>query len=284
LGEQEKPPRFAICFLAALTVGIKTAFLRGTVPVYPSHPTMKKHLLTLASLLCLTSLQGQEDQAIFNGKDLTGWEGNPELWSVEDGAITGKTPPDPADPKKGIIKHNTFLVWKAGKVADFELTFQYRIVAGNSGVQYRSRELAPGAFGPIVSGYQADFEAGKTYSGILYEERGRGILAKRGEKTVIKPGAAADDKGKTKPVVEVTGSVGESDAIQAAIKNEEWNDYKIVAKGNRVQHFINGMQTIDVTDEDTANAPKDGILALQIHQGPPMVVQFKGLKLKNLAQ
>jgi hypothetical protein len=88
-------------------------------------------------------------------------------------------------------------------VGDFELTFQYRIEKGNSGVQYRSKELAPGPFGPIISGYQADFEAGKTYSGILYEETGRGILAKRGEKTVIKPGA--DGK---KPVVEVTGSVG----------------------------------------------------------------------------
>lgn len=244
---------------------------------------MKTRLLALASLLCLATLQAQEGQDLFNGKDLMGWEGNPELWSVEDGAITGRTPPDPADPKKGTIKHNTFLVWKAGKVSDFELTFKYRIVAGNSGVQYRSRELEPGAFGPIVSGYQADFEAGKTYSGILYEEKGRGILAKRGEKTVIKPGAA-DEKGKVKPVVEVVGSVGDSDAIQASIKDEQWNDYKIVAKGNHVQHFINGLQTIDVTDEDAANAPKEGILALQIHQGPPMVVQFKDMKLKTLAE
>jgi hypothetical protein len=245
---------------------------------------VKIRLLTLTSLLCLSALHAEEAQNLFNGKDLTGWEGNPALWSVEDGAITGKTPPDPADPKKGTIKHNTFLVWKAGTVSNFELTFQYRIVAGNSGVQYRSRELAPGEFGPIVSGYQADFEAGKTYSGILYEEKGRGILAKRGEKTVIKSGTASDAKGKPKPVVEVTGSVGESDAIQAAIKNEDWNEYKIVANGNHVQHFINGMQTIDVTDEDAANAPKEGILALQIHQGPPMVVQFKDLKLKPLAK
>jgi hypothetical protein len=82
--------------------------------------------------------------------------------------------------------------------------------------------------------------------------------------------------------VEVTGSVGDSDAIQAAIKSEDWNDYKIVAKGNHVQHFINGKQTVDVTDEDAANAPKEGLLALQIHQGPPMVVQFKDLVLKEL--
>lgn len=232
--------------------------------------------LALLAAFALPAFAADEVQ-VFNGTDLTGWEGNKDLWSVQDGAITGITPPDPADPKKGIIKHNTFLVWKGGTVGDFELTFQYRIEKGNSGVQYRSKELAPGDFGPIISGYQADFEAGKTYSGILYEERGRGILAKRGEKTVIKPGP--DGK---KPVVEVTGSTGDSAAIQASIKDEQWNDYKIVAKGNHVQHFINGMQTIDVTDEDAANAPKEGLLALQIHQGPPMKVQFKSFKLVPL--
>ncbi len=234
---------------------------------------MKLHL-TLAALFTALSFASAEEKEIFNGKDLTGWEGNKDLWSVKDGTITGITPPDPANPAKGILKHNTFLVWKGGTVADFELTFQYRIEKGNSGVQYRSKELTPGEFGPIISGYQADFEAGETYSGILYEERGRGILAKRGEKTVIKPGA--DGK---KPVVEVTGTVGESAAIQASIKKEDWNEYRIVAKANHVQHFINGQQTVDVTDEDAANAPKEGLLALQIHAGPPMVVQFKNFKL-----
>ncbi|HYF36987.1 MAG TPA: DUF1080 domain-containing protein, partial [Prosthecobacter sp.] len=191
---------------------------------------------------------------------------------------TGITPPDPANPTKGTIKHNTFLVWKAGTVSDFELTFQYRIEKGNSGVQYRSKELPKGDFGPIISGYQADFEAGTKYSGILYEERGRGILALRGQKTVIKPSA----DGSKKPLVEETGKVGDSDAIQASIKSEDWNEYKIIAKGNHVQHFINGQQTVDVTDEDAANAPKEGLLALQIHQGPPMKVQFKDFKLTPL--
>lgn len=238
-----------------------------------------KPIVSFLSILAALALPAfGEDVQIFNGTDLTGWEGNKELWSVKDGAITGITPPDPAYPAKGIIKHNTFLVWKGGKVADFELTFQYRIEKGNSGVQYRSKELAPGEFGPIISGYQADFEAGDKYSGILYEEKGRNILALRGEKTVIKPAA---DGGK-KVVVEKAGTVGDSAAIQASIKKEEWNEYKIIAKGNHVQHFINGQQTIDVTDEDSANAPKEGLLALQIHQGPPMVVQFKNFKLTTL--
>jgi hypothetical protein len=243
---------------------------------------MKLLPLVAVTLLTAASTLHAEDKQIFNGKDLTGWEGNPALWSVQDGAITGKTQADPADPTKSTLKHNTFLVWKAGTVSDFELTFQYRIEKGNSGVQYRSKELAPGEFGPIVSGYQADFEAGKTYSGILYEERGRAILAKRGEKTVIKAAAKdpADPKSKDFKV-KVTGEVGKSDEIQAAIKDEAWNEYKIVAKGNHLQHFINGKQTIDVTDEDAAHAPKEGILALQIHQGPPMVVQFKDFVLKT---
>ncbi len=231
--------------------------------------------LTLAALFAAVTFAGAEDKEIFNGKDLAGWEGNKELWSVEDGAITGRTPASDEDPKKSILKHNTFLVWKGGAVKDFELTFQYRIEKGNSGVQYRSKELAPGEFGPIISGYQADFEAGEKYSGILYEEKGRGILALRGEKTVIKPAA---DGGK-KPTIDKAGTTGDSAAIQASIKKEDWNEYRIVAKGNHVQHFINGMQTVDVTDEDTANASTEGLLALQIHQGPPMVVQFKNFKL-----
>jgi hypothetical protein len=235
---------------------------------------MMKHSTLLALALFTASCAIAGEVEVFNGKDLTGWDGNKDLWSVQDGTITGITPPDPADPTKGIIKHNTFLIWKKGTVSDFELTFQYRIENGNSGVQYRSKELEPGAFGPIITGYQADFEAGEKYSGILYEEKGRGILALRGEKTTIKP----SDKPK-KPLVEKNGTVGDSASIQAAIKKEDWNEYRIVAQGNHVQHFINGMQTIDVTDEDTANAPKEGLLALQIHQGPPMKVQFKNFKL-----
>ncbi len=207
---------------------------------------------------------------LFNGKTLAGWEGNPKLWSVEDGCITGKTSNE-GDTK---IKHNTFLVWKGGEVGDFELRLQYKIIGGNSGIQYRSRVIETGEFGPIVGGYQADFEAGKNYSGILYDERGRGILAKRGEKTVIK----TDESGKTK--VEVTGSTGDSDKIQSRIKSEGWNDYRVVANGNHLQHFINGALTVDVTDEDSAKAVKSGILALQIHAGPSMTVQFRNIQIK----
>jgi len=222
---------------------------------------------SLLALLALASTACAEDKNVFNGKDLTGWKGL-DFWSVEDGCITGRTTKE--KPTKG----NTFLVWQGGDVGDFEFTFKYKIVGGNSGVQYRSKLVDEKGY--VVAGYQADFEAGKTYSGILYEEKGRGILAQRGQKTVIKEGAAPN-----KPKVEVAGEVGKSAEIQAKIKSEDWNDYRIVAKGGHLQHFINGVPTVDVTDE-TAVGAKKGILALQLHAGPAMVVQFKDLVLKEI--
>ena len=217
---------------------------------------------TLAALLALCTFASADKKQLFNGKDLTGWKGQPEFWSVKDGALTGQST---AENK---VKENTFLIWQDGEVGDFELTLQYKIVGGNSGIQYRSKVVK--AEYSVVAGYQADFEAGKTYSGILYEEKGRGILATRGQKVVIKEGNKK----------EVTGEVGKSDEIQAAIKNEDWNEYKIVAKGGSLQHFINGKLTVDVTDE-TAVGAKTGVLAFQLHAGPPMTVQFKNIVLKT---
>jgi uncharacterized protein (TIGR03067 family) len=211
-------------------------------------------------------------KSLFNGKDLSGWAGRPQHWSVEDGAITGVTTKE--KPAEG----NNFLIAKDGDqnlmVSDFEVRFSYRFTGpfGNSGLQYRSKDR--GNF--VVNGYQGDFEVGTTYSGILYEEGGRGILAERGQKTVVK-----EADGKTK--VEVAGSVGDSQTIQANIKTNGWNDYVIIAKGNHLQHFINGMPTVDVTDEQESKAAKSGILALQLHAGPPMKIQFKDIRIKSMA-
>jgi hypothetical protein len=205
--------------------------------------------------------------SLFDGKTLQGWDGLPGLWSIEDGAITGTTT------KTAPLKQNTFLVWTNGTVANFELRLRYRIFNGNSGIQYRSAIADAATFS--VGGYQADFEAGKTYSGILYEERGRGILAQRGERTRI-----AEENGQTK--VQVLGRVAKSEDLQANIRDEDWNDYLIIADGNHLMHFINGRLTADVIDDQPAKAAKSGKLALQIHVGPPMKVQFKDLWLKEL--
>lgn len=234
-----------------------------------------KHSI-ISALLFSTFLVGQGNSlqaadnaktlTLFNGKDLKGWGGNLELWSVKDGVIHGETT------KEKPIKGNTFLVWTNGLVDDFELHLKFRIVNGNSGIQYRSKILDTNNW--VVGGYQADFEAGKTYSGILYEERGkRGIMAARGEKVVW----GADGK---KQVVGKTTMTSEE--LQESIKKEDWNDYEVIVKGNHFIHKINGNPTVEVTDEDEKNFAKSGVLALQIHTGPPMVVEFKDIHLKKL--
>ena len=144
---------------------------------------------------------------------------------------------------------------------------------GNSGIQYRSQVVD--AEKAIVGGYQADLEAGKTYSGILYEERGRGILALRGQRTHI-----TEENGQTK--VNLLGEVAKGPELQQYIRHEEWNDYLIVADGNHLMHFINGKMMVDVIDAQAAKAAKSGVLALQVHAGPPMKVQFKDILLKKL--
>ena len=201
-------------------------------------------------------------RSLFDGKTLEGWSGNEKFWSVKDGAITGQTTAE--NPTKG----NTFLVWKGGEVKDFELKLKFKIIGGNSGIQYRSTDL--GDF--VVGGYQGDIEAGDKYIGILYEERGRGILAERGQKVVIGP------DGKK----EVVGKTGDAKEIADAVKKEDWNEYEVIAKGNHLIQKINGLVTVDVTDNDSSKAKASGILALQLHAGPPMTVQFKDIQYKVL--
>jgi hypothetical protein len=201
-------------------------------------------------------------QALFNGKDLTGWEGNPDFWSVEDGAITGATTAE--KPTKG----NTFIIWRGGTLKDFELAVQFRLANHNSGVQYRSKDC--GNF--VVRGYQADMDGANTYTGMLYEEGGRGIVCKPGQKVTL----AAGEKPK------VDGQAAEPDAIKAAIKTGDWNTLLVTARGNRLIHKINDVVTADVTDDDEKARAMEGILAFQLHAGPPMKVQFKDVMLKAL--
>ena len=226
-----------------------------------------------AALMAQTALVSGAEEGfvdLFNGNDLSGWEGNPKLWSVKDGAITGQTTAENA------IKGNTFLIWTNGTVGDFELRCSFKLVPGdekgfaNSGIQYRSKVVNPANW--VVHGYQADMEAGQTYTGILYEEGKRGILAQRGEKVVI------GQDGKK----QVTGSVGNAAEIEASIKKGDWNDYVIIAQGNHLQQFVNGKQTIDVVDEEQTKRAMNGILALQLHAGSPMMAQFKNIRLKKL--
>ena len=212
-------------------------------------------------------------ESIFDGKTLKGWDGDPRFWRVEDEAITGETTPDKVTPK------NTFIIWRGGEVSDFELKFQYRIMAkndagfANSGVQYRSFELKDQKW--AVGGYQGDFEAGDTFSGILYGEKFRDILANRGEKTELV--RTADGKFEKKLI----DQVGDSKEIQSKIKKNDWNDYHITARGFHFVHKINGVVTAECTDNDKKMRRVKGILALQLHAGPPMIVQARNIRLKQ---
>lgn len=209
--------------------------------------------------------------SLFDGKSLTGWEGNPELWSVSEGAITGTS----TDAKP--IKHNEFLIWK-DEVGDFTLRLQFRIsdVQGaNSGIQYRSQRV-PDAGKWVVGGYQADIDQTNRYMGILYDERGRGVLAERGEKVVLRAGADEEDFKR-----DVVGSVGDAAELVRDIQPGEWVDYEVSAQGNHLVQKLNGRTTADVTDEDKAHAEARGILALQLHSGPAMKIQFRNIRIRH---
>jgi hypothetical protein len=200
---------------------------------------------------------------IFNSRDLAGWDGDHRFWSVRDGVIRGETS------LGNMTTTNTFLIYRGGLVKDFQLKLKVRIRNGNSGVQYRSRDLGKW----VIAGYQAEIDNAVGKSGFLYDERGRKFLALIGEKVEI------DAAGKPK----VTGQIADRKELlqRSYYKAKEWNDYLIVAKGSHLEHYINGNKTIDVTDNDPKGRALEGILALQIHAGPPMLVEFKDILLKT---
>ena len=197
---------------------------------------------------------------IFNGRDLAGWEGKEGFWSVRDGAITGQTTPE--NPTKG----NTFLIWQGGELDDFILRARFRIEGGNSGIQFRSQRLDD----YVVAGYQADIDAGGKWLGTCYGERFGGVLAQRGTSVQMRDG---------KP--EATPLAGEVAKFLGSLDSSQWNEYEIEARGNRIVQRINRNVVCELVDH-RSNARRAGILALQLHAGPPMTVQFKDIRLKRL--
>jgi type 1 glutamine amidotransferase len=236
---------------------------------------------TLASLLALSltiiaiSATRAADESsseagfkpIFNGRDLKGWEGDPSHWAVKDGAIVGETS------KESPLKLNSFLIWRQGEVDDFELRCSYRLSSdwGNSGIQYRSKELKD--VGPfVVGGYQADIESGDQHTGGMYEERMRGIVARRGERVTVGPDGKITQGTPT----------GDRAELQGFVDKKGWNDYVVIAQGNHLSQSINGHLMCEVTDNQPSKRAFSGILALQLHAGQPMHVEFKNIRLKRL--
>ncbi len=222
-------------------------------------------LLLLTNLPTPASCAEEGFQPIFDGKTLDGWKA-PDMtcWSVQDGAITATGTPDHP------VTANQFLVWQFGELDDFELKLQFRIQGGpeaNSGIQFRSRIPQDGH----AIGYQADIDRKGDYVGALYDEQGRGMLAPRGEKITL----AADGK-------RLSESIGDPQELFKAFKPDDWNEYHILAQGPHITLNINGRTTAELMDNQTGERDLAGALALQIHAGPPLTIQFKDIRLKRL--
>jgi hypothetical protein len=225
---------------------------------------------------------------IFDGTTLTGWDGDPTFWRVENGAIVGESTAEKP------VTENTFVIWRGGEPADFELKLEFRMNATNSGVQYRSQQIQPG--GPekvtgkwVLKGYQADIDFANQYTGMLYEERGRGFLARRGMLGYVGPNqpqrgqgaapaagtAAAGPRGRL-------AQLEDGEALRAHIKQNDWNQFHVIARGNVLIHILNDHVTAVFIDDDAAGRAMKGLIGFQIHTGPPMKVEFRNVYLKTL--
>jgi hypothetical protein len=203
---------------------------------------------------------------IFDGKTMKGWEGEQGYWRVEEGALVGET--TAANP----LKTNTFMIWRGGEPANFDLRVEFRINSTNSGVQYRSVEM-PEAGRFVLKGYQADIDFANQFSGMLYEERGRMFLAPRGTVGYV---PAEGPPSRTLATLE------NGEALKAFIKVNDWNQFQVIARGNVLMHVMNGHVMAAVVDDDAKNRSMKGLIGLQLHTGPPMKVEFRNIYLKNL--
>ncbi|QDT43076.1 Arylsulfatase [Gimesia alba] len=197
---------------------------------------------------------------VFDGKSLRHWNGDRKYWSVEDGALTGKT--------DGTLKMNRFITWKDSTIRNFDLRVKVKVTpGGNSGLQYRGMSR-PDLGLDIVTGYQCDVVANNpNYNGMLYEERGRRILSHTGEKVII----ATDGQPWVIEKMPVK-----------TFAPDEWHDFRVLVKGNHHQHWIDGHKTADLIDLDEKGRALEGVLAVQVHVGPAMKIQYKDFKIKHL--
>ncbi len=208
-------------------------------------------------------------RSIFNGRNLDGWDGDPKYWRVENGSLVGEITPET------VVKSNTFIVWQGGQPKDFELKVEYRITeGGNSGVNYRS-VMVPDTVTPAnrfaMRGYQADIDGRNVYTGQNYEEKGRLFLAARGQMTRVVAGR--------KPIVLAT--LGDPKDLATAI-NKDWNAYHLIIKGNVLTHILNGHVMVVVIDDEPVGRKMEGLIGVQVHVGPPMKVEYRNFRLKEL--
>lgn len=252
--------------LAALSIGEKIvaaepeAVLKAMSRVQTGNDQVAGRVRKLQEQARKTSA-GQGFVPLFNGKDLAGWDGKPGWWTVEDGALTAESTAEKP------CKECNYLVWRGGRPADFELRADFKLSrSANSGIQLRSEELANWD----TSGYQADMTGDGELVGFVYHHK-RGLIAGRGEKAVF----AADGK-------KSTTSLGEPAALLKHFKEGDWNTYRVVCRGPEIALYVNDVLMCQIADHHATEAAARGIIALQMHPGPPMKVQFKNIRLKEL--
>lgn len=176
-------------------------------------------------------------ELLFNGKNLLGWDGAPDLWSVKDGVLVGST-------EGKDLSQNSFLITKE-KFSDFILTADVKLRNHNTGIQFRSERLPEF----VIKGYQADAATDKWWGSLYGEKTGRGVI--------------------------VDGWAGKGEKL---VKTGDWNRYEIYCKGDHIKLSLNGVVTVDIQDDMAS----EGVIALQVHRGPPMQVSFRNLKIKKL--
>ena len=229
---------------------------------------MSKYMALALAVLCIASgawAQPKLDPgfvSMFNGKDLTGWEGKPGGWWVEEGALTAQSTEE-----KPLKKHH-YLTWAGGEPGDFVLRFSYRIIGegGNSGIQFRSEKRPDWD----TWGYQADIEAGTQWTGCLFQHD-RGGVVMRGFKADIAEDGTKKEEQFADPA-----------KLMEVVRQGDWNEYEVIARGSKVTLNINGKMMCEVDDRDAKMACKKGIIAVQMHPGPPYKIQFKNLRIKIL--
>lgn len=231
----------------------------------PYLPTIRCLLVGVSLLLATRSAWAVQEQELFDGKSLKGWQYNEEHWRVEDGAIVGEIP------KGQQLNYNTWMIWEGGELEDFDLRLQVKLTGApqaNSGIQFRAQADDP----QHVSGYQADFDMGATWLGRIYDEHGRALLVERGQRVAI------DAAGKR-----TVKTFSPPNLFAPIFREEDWNDYRIVGIGNRVNVFVNGTLFAELIDEEEGELDLKGSLAFQLHSGPETRVAFRNIVLEKLA-
>lgn len=219
-------------------------------------------LISAFGLACAAAFGAPaEGVALFNGKDLSGWDGAPGWWTVEDGAITAQSTPEKP------CKACTYLIWKGGQPRDFELTAEFKLSeSANSGIQLRSKALPNWD----TCGYQADMTGDGKLVGFVYHHK-RGLIAGRGEQVALGPDGKRDVQ-----------RLGDPQELLKPFKPGDWNLYRIVCRGSDIELYVNGALMCRFADNTAEGAAEQGVIALQMHPGPPMKVQFRNIVLKEL--